>query len=216
MYAAINTRPDIAFAVGKLSQYVVDPARHHEQAMKYLMRYLRSTIKHRLTYKASGSNQIIGYADGDYAKDRQDRKSTMGTIFLLGGGPISWSSRKQRSVSTSITEAEYMAVSSGAKQALWLSQLLRDMGFPECVGSSPWTMQLFGDNTGSLDLVKNPCLHERSKHIDVAHHFVRDLQRRGRLQVTYIPSEDMIADGLTKPLPTRDFEAFVKQMGMLR
>ena len=77
-------------------------------------------------------------------------------------------------------------------------------------------MQLFDDNTGSLDFVKNPCLHEWSKHIDVAHHFVQDLQRRGRLQVIYILSEDMIADKLTKPLPTRDFEVFVKQMGMLR
>ena len=115
MYTAINTRPDIAFAVGKLSQYVVDPARHYEQAMKYLMWYLQSTIKHCLIYKASGSNQIIGYADGDYTKDRQDRKSTMGTIFLFGGGPILWSNRKQRSVSTLIIEVEYMAVLSGAK-----------------------------------------------------------------------------------------------------
>ena len=120
MYAAINMRPDIVFAVGKLSQYVVDPARHYEQVMKYLMRYLWLTIKHRLTYKVSGSNQIIGYADGDYAKDRQDCKSTMGTIFLFGGGLILWLSRKQRSVLISITEAEYMAVLSGVKQALWL------------------------------------------------------------------------------------------------
>ena len=216
MYAAINTRPDISFAVGKLSQYVTDPAKHHEQAMKYLLRYLRSTIKRRLTYRASGSNQVTGYTDASYAADRQDRKSTMGTIFLLGGGPISWSSRKQKSVSTSTTEAEYMAPSSGAKQAQWLSHLLRDIGFPDYVRSSPWTMELRGDNTGSIALVKNPCLHDRSKHIDVAYHFARDLQRRGRLQVTCVPTEDMIADGLTKPLPTPGFEAFVKGMGMLR
>ena len=94
IYTTINTRPNIVFAVGKLSQYVVDPARHHEQTMKYLMRYLRSTIKHRLTYKASGSNQIIGYTDKDYTKDRQDCKLIMGTIFLLDNSLILWSNRK--------------------------------------------------------------------------------------------------------------------------
>ena len=172
MYTAINTRPNIAFTIGKLSQYVVDPARHHKQTIKYLMRYLRSTIKHHLTYKTSGSNQIIGYADGDYTKDRQDCKLIMGIIFLLNGGPILWSNRKQRSVSTSTTEVEYMTVSSETKQTLWLSQLLRDMGFSECVKSFPWIIQLFDDNTGSLDLIKNPYLHKRSKHINMAHHFI--------------------------------------------
>ena len=103
-----------------------------------------------------------------------------------------------------------MTVLFGIKQALWLSQLLKDIRFFKYIGSSLWTMQLFGDNIGFLDLVKNPCLYKQSKYINVAHHFIQNLQRRRQLQIIYILSEDMIADRLTKPLPIWDFEAFIK------
>jgi len=228
MYAAIHTRPDIAFAVGRLSQYLSDPAKHHGQALKSLLKYLRSTIDKGIVYGSSGSSNLVGYSDSDYATDKLDRKSILGYVYMLGGGPISWISRKQKSVATSTTEAEYMALSTCAKEGLWIIQLLKDMGYTKYLGddlnrvsivedvnheaNSP--AQLKGDNQAALTLVKDAHIHERSKHIDVAYHHVRDLHQRNLIQVAFVPSAEMVADGLTKPLPRDKYNEFIKQLGL--
>ena len=137
IYAAIHTRPDIAFALGRLSQYLADPAEHHGRALKSLLRYIRSTADLGIVYGASGSSNLVGYSDSDYAMDKLDRKSVLGYVYMLGGGPIAWASRKQKSVSSSTTEAEYMALSSCAKEGLWIRQLLNDIGFSKYLGGNP-------------------------------------------------------------------------------
>ena len=129
-------RPDIAFAVNKLAQYMSDPAKFHQTAVKHLLRYLRSTKDMQIRYGPETPN-LVGYSDADYGGDKSDRKSQSGNIFLLGGGAVSWHSRKQRSVSTSTTEAEYIAMSACAKQGVWLTQLLRDVGYAQYLGESP-------------------------------------------------------------------------------
>lgn len=234
MYAAIHTRPDIAFTVGRLSQYLSDPAKHHGQALKGLLRYLRSTINLRMVFSisgslgTSGSPKLIGYSDSDYAADKLHRKSILGYVYMLGGGPISWMSRKQKSVATSTTEAEYMAMSICSKEGLWLMQVLKDTGFTEYLGNerddisiaedekhqeaSP--IRLLGDNQAALTLVRDAHIHDRSKHIQVAYHNVRDLQQRRQIAVEFVPSCDMVADGMTKPLPRDKFRIFIKQLGM--
>lgn len=228
MYAAIHTRPDIAFAVGRLSQYLSDPAGHHGQALKSLLRYIRSTVNKGIVYGDSGSSKVIGYSDSDYAADKLDRKSILGYVYMLAGGPVSWMSRKQKSVATSTTEAEYMALSTCAKEGMWMVQLLKDMSLSKYLGDdlnrvnlvenakheaqSP--VQLKGDNQAANSLVKDAHIHERSKHIDVAYHHVRDLSKRNLIQLDYIPSADMIADGLTKPLSRDKFKSFVTQLGL--
>ncbi len=228
MYAAIHTRPDISFALGRLSQYLSDPAEHHGHALKGLLRYVRSTINLGIMYGPSGSQDLLGYSDSDYASDKLDRRSILGHVFLLGGGPVSWASRKQKSVATSTTEAEYMAMSMCAKTGVWLTQVLRDMGLGKYLGVNPHRvsiqedethrentpLQLKGDNQAALTLVKDAHVHERSKHIDVAYHHIRDLHKRNQIQVDFVPSQDMIADGLTKPLPRQMFERFVCQLGL--
>ena len=228
MYAAIHTRPDIAFATGRLSQYLSDPAKHHGTALKTLLCYIRSTLNRGIMYGGMKRPKVIGYADSDYAADKYDRVSILGYVYMLAGGPISWMSRKQKSVATSTTEAEYMAVSTCAKEGLWLIQLLKDMGFAKYLGNdigqidivedasheSSSALQLKGDNQATITLVKDAHIHERSKHIGVSYHHVRGLAENNIIQLDYIPSADMVADGMTKPLPKKKFKSFVKQLGL--
>jgi Reverse transcriptase (RNA-dependent DNA polymerase) len=200
MFAMVLTRPDIAFALGKLSQFMSDPVEHHGHALKNLMRYLNSTITQKLCYSPGGAyKHFVVYSDADWASDKVDRKSISGSVVMFYGGPISWSSKKQRSVATSSCESEYMALSTCTKQGQWVAQIFRDLGLAKYIGKDPNCVQMLGDNQGALALVKNPRLHERSKHIDICYHFIRDLEEQGKLSVTYIPTSDMIADGMTKP-----------------
>lgn len=214
MYAMIYTRPDIAYALGRLSQFMRDPAKHHMRALRRVMRYLRFTIDYRLCFGPYGQTSLIVYSDADYASDRTDRKSISGAAGILGGAAIFWLSRKQNSVSTSTTESEYISMSVTAKQGQWVAQILRDMGYPEYIAPNGITVETRGDNQGALALVKNPRLHERSKHIDVAHHHIRDLQEKNRIRTEYVNTDEMVADGLTKPLAKPRFEKFVRMVGL--
>jgi hypothetical protein len=224
MYAMVHTRPDIAFALGKLSQQLKDPAKHHMTAVKNLMRYLRSTIKHRLKYSGSGKPMLVMHSDADWAGQRSDRKSTSGSAGMLCNGVITWGSKVQRSVSTSSTESEYLSASMTAKMSQWIAQVLRDMGYAKYIGPTPTkvdvrgreiaTVDIRGDNQGAIALVKNPHLHERSKHIDICYHHIRDLAERGKISITYIPTDEMIADGFTKPLKKTAFNRFKEFLGI--
>jgi hypothetical protein len=216
MYGMVYTRPDIAFLVGRLGQYMADPAEHHGHAMKGLLRYLRSTVAQKLRFGPSSHKNLVMYSDADWASDRNDRKSISGNVALLNGGPIMWRSTKQTSVATSSTESEYIAMSQCGKSSQWVAQVIRDMGYPQYIGKDPKTVDIRGDNQGALALVKNPHLHERSKHIDICHHFIRDLAEKARISVTYIPTGDMAADGLTKPLARVAFERFKGMLGLAK
>ncbi|KAI0992387.1 hypothetical protein K3495_g15798, partial [Podosphaera aphanis] len=217
MYAMILTRPDIAFVLGRLAQHMSNPALHHGHAIKSLMRYLRSTVKQRLRYGPGGAHEDeFGiYTDADWAGDKYDRKSISGGVGMFYGGPYSWASKKQSSVSTSSTESEYISQAMYAKQGLWTAQLFRDLGLPQAISKNRRTVQMYGDNQGALALVKNPHLHARSKHIDVSYHFIRDLAEKRMLQITYVPTTEMIADGMTKPLARMTFERFKRLLGLV-
>jgi hypothetical protein len=214
LYGAIHTRPDIATALGKLSQFLSDPIVSHAEALRELFHYVMGSLNKGIQYGGSRHN-VIAYSDADWANDKLDRKSISGGVIMFNGGPISWHSRKQKTVSTSSTEAEYVALASMAKQTQWLAQILRDMGFAERLGKDINLVEMRGDNTGSLALVKNPHLHERSKHIDICHHYTRDLAKQGRIRLAYIPTGDMVADGFTKPLRRIQFTRFTEQLGMV-
>ena len=119
LYLAILTRPDISFALGRLSQYLSDPAEFHMVALKHILKYLRSTVDQAITFGGKNPEGLVGYSDSDFAADRTDRLSVLGNVFMLANGPISWSSKKQKSVATSTMDAEYMAMCSAAKQSQW-------------------------------------------------------------------------------------------------
>ena len=170
----------------------------------------------KLRYGPGGAHsQFVVYSDADWANDTVDRKSVSGSTAMFYGGPISWSSKKQRSVATSSCESEYIALSTCCKQGQWIAQVFRDLGFPMYIGKDANKVQMLGDNQGAIALTKNPHLHERSKHIDVCYHFVRDLAEQGKLNVVYVPTADMVADGMTKPLQRVAFERFKNQLGVI-
>ena len=216
MYAMVYTRPDISFVTGQLSQNLKDPARRHENAVKRLGRYLRSTITQKIRYGPTKhtSARLKIYTDADWA-NMKGRKSISGSTATLYGGPVSWGSRKQKSVATASTEAEYISMASNCKQGLWIAQVLKDMGFAKYIGKDKNRVDLRADNTGAIALAKNPHLHERSKHIDICYHFIRDLVETRKLSTTYIPTDKMVADGFTKPLDTvAKFERFKHMLGL--
>jgi Reverse transcriptase (RNA-dependent DNA polymerase) len=205
-----GTRPDLAFVVHKLSQFCHQPYRQHWQGVLRVFRYLKHTQTLAIQYGPS-TDGLVGYTDTDYAADTLDRHSTMGYVFMLGGA-VTWSARKQQSISTSTTEAEYVGFCNAAKEAVWLRNLLQQIGRG---AYAEHTTRLYGDNQSALKLVANPEFHARSKHIDVQYHCVRELVEDGIVSVDYIPTADMIADCLTKPLKKTKLAANLISLGLV-
>ena len=206
-----GTRPDLAFVVHRLSQHCQDPGAKHWSAVKRVLRYLQHSQSLAIVYS---TGNLIGYSDADYAADSQDRRSTMGYVFMLSNGAITWASRKQRSVSTSTTEAEYVGLCAAAKEAIWLRSLLSSLRRTHYSGEGATTIK--GDNQSSLALIRNPEYHARSKHIDVQYHYIRELVEDQLVRVEYVATAKMIADCLTKPLKQLAFEANLKGLGLIR
>jgi hypothetical protein len=213
MYAMLGTRPDIAFAVTALSQFNSNPGQVHWAAVKHVMRYLRGTVDYKLTYGPTGKTAITpviyGYSDSDWGSDADDRRSVTGYVFLLGGGAVSWQARKQTTVALSSVEAEYMAATQSTKEAMWWRSTLLELG----VDLEGPTI-IHSDSQGSIALTKNPEHHARSKHIDIRHHFVREQVAVGTITVDYVPTEEMVADVLTKALPRDKHHKLISMMGL--
>lgn len=207
MYAAVCTRPDISYAVMKLSQFLNDPGMGHWIAAKRILRYLKGTLSYGPIY-AAGMECISGFADADWGGDVDQRKSTSGFVFTLGGGPISWASRKQESVTLSTTEAEYISVCEATKEYLWYNNLLQEIGaFTQ--------IELYNDNSGCLQLTHNGGFHRRTKHIDLKHQFLKDLVQSGRVKLKYCNTTVMIADILTKGLSAERTRLLCDKMGLV-
>ncbi|KAJ9530444.1 hypothetical protein QJQ45_012421 [Haematococcus lacustris] len=208
LYASTCTRPDIAFAVGQLSRFMQQPTLQHHQAATGLLRYLKRTAAWGLVYSSSGSSQLQGYADADYAGDPDSMRSTSGTIFVLNGAAVSWRSQLQTTVAASTTEAETQAAAAATKEALFLRKVLHHLG------ASCDPIPIFCDNQGAVALIKNPVESSRSRHIAVAHHLARERQARGEVVFTHCPSTEMVADALTKPLSAQLLHGCVRGMGV--
>jgi hypothetical protein len=162
-----------------------------------------------LGHTPSSSPVLFGYADADWASDINDRKSTSGYVFTLGGGAISWSSKKQTTVALSSTEAEYIAGAHAAKEAIWLRQLLTELGQDM---SFPTTLHV--DNQSAIAIARNPEFHKRTKHIDVRYHYLRQVIDNGSLQLKYTPTQEQVADVFTKGLPPASHIKFTGCMGV--
>ena len=197
LYAAMITRPDIAYAVQALGRHMQASNETHFAAGKRILRYLQGTKDLGLTYTAVGNGTIIeGYADSDWASDKDTRRSVTAYVFKLGGAVISWASRLQPTVALSSAESEYMAASAAAQEAIHLRSLLRSLRFEQGEPTVIWD-----DNQGCIAMTKNPTQHKRTKHIDIRYHFVRDAAARGDIKLRYIATEDQVADLLTKSVP---------------
>ena len=206
MYLSVCTRPDISQAVGALARYMAKPTMAHWQAAKGVLRYLAGTADYGIVF--TGGTGLETYCDADYAGDIDSRRSTTGYVFILNGGAISWSSRLQQTVAASTTEAEYMAAAATIKEALWMGRLLTELN------QDPGTITIKADNQSAIKLLKNPIISMRSKHIDIIYHFARERVARNDVSFEYIRTDDMVADALTKPLPTSKFKMCRAAMGV--
>jgi hypothetical protein len=207
MYAMTATRLDIAFAVSALSAFMSNPGKKHWTALKRVLRYLQGTREYCLALGGSKA-ELSGWCDADWANDKDTRRSVTGYIFKLGDGVISWQSKRQPTVALSSTEAEYMSASYAACEAAFLHQMLSELGYKQS------TVTLHCDNQSCIALSNNPAYHQRSKHIDVQHHFIREQVDSGKIELKYTPTEHMMADTLTKALPRVKHQRCVDGMGL--
>ena len=206
----VHTRADITFAVGFLGRFMEAPTSDHLAAVKHLLRYIAGTLNHGLVYRHGDGEQLVGFSDSDHAGDVDDRKSTSGVLFLLGDSPISWQSVKQKVVATSSCEAEYIAAATAASQGVWLARL-----HAELLNQPVAPVTLLIDNKSAISLCKNPVMHDRSKHIDLRYHFIRDCVEKGLIIVEYIGTSKQKADILTKPLGRVRFQELRDMIGIV-
>ena len=172
------TRPDLAFCVNKLSQFQQTPTVAQWNACKHILRYVKGTLSHGLLFKPASLFTLEGCSDSYWATNIDDRKSISGICVFLGGNLITWSSRKQKAVARSSTEAEYRALSSAATDLMWVQHLLTDIGI-----SISQPLVLWSGNLGAQALACNPVYHARTKHIELDVHFIRNLISEHKLEV---------------------------------
>jgi hypothetical protein len=208
LYLMLGTRPDIAFAVTKLAQFAANPSQDHLDKALYICRYLVGTQSYQLTYEGHSGQGLAACADSDWASDPTGRRSQTGFFLKLAGGLISWTSKAQKTVALSSTEAEYMALSDCSRQVVWMHTLLGELGYhlkpvPIC-----------GDNQGSIFIASNPVTEKRSKHIDIRFHYIREVMNKNLVELYFIDGENNPADMLTKNLGRIKFQKFRGMIGL--
>jgi hypothetical protein len=218
-HIALGTRPDIAYSVALLQHYSNDSRPIHWKMGQHVLAYLKATASYSITYhqRKDGEEERmmpVGYADASHADVKFEngvamRKSTMGYIFTLAGGAVSWSSSKQRIVALSTTEAEYLSSVHTRKQALWMFKFLNGTQ----VGQ-PLPYLIFVDNLSAIALTEETTKHARTKHFDTNWAWIRDCVREKELIFKYTPSEENAADIMTKPLARAKVEMFAKKIGL--
>ena len=201
LFLALCTRPDISFAVNQVAKHCESFGNAHWTAVKRIIRYIKDTSELGLIYKRTERDdpskiRITAYSDASYAEDKDTRRSTSGVLAFVESCPVIWLSRVQKSVSLSTAEAEYVALALTAQEIVWLRQLLQDIGFPQ-----PEPSVVYEDNQGTIHLSNNPVTSNRSKHIDVRYHFVREQILNKTISLTYKETANMWADALTKGQP---------------
>lgn len=197
------TRPYISYAVQKVCLFMHDPREPHFNALKRVLRYIKGTIKHGLQITKSSTTDMIAYSDADWAGCPDSRRSTSGYCVFLGDSLISWSSKRQNTVSRSSAEAEYRGVANAVAETMWLRNLFIDLGCP----LSKATI-VYCDNISAVYMSSNPVNHQRTKHIEIDIHFVRERVSLGQVRVLHVPTHLQYADIFTKGLPSSLFTDF--------
>ena len=212
LYLAMGTRPDIMNAVREVSCFNTNPGINHWTAVKRIFRYIKGSLQVQLRYLGNPSEndmkmQLHGFADSDWAGNGDHRRSVSGHIFMFGGGPVSWSSKTQKSVALSSCEAEYIALSAATQEAIYLRNILEQLEFPQHQAT-----MIYEDNQGCIAISKNPVQLARTKHIDVRHHFIREKIHNKEINCEYISTTNQMADGLTKAVGAMKLEEFRKNV----
>jgi transposase InsO family protein len=210
MYVMLTSRPDLCAAVNYFSRFQSCASDEHWNHLKRVLRYIKGSLTMKLVYERhERSENIIGYADADWANDIEDRKSITGYVFKVFGSTVSWTTRKQSTVSLSSTEAEYIALSHAVCEAIWIMNIMEDIGYQQ---DQP--MKIYEDNQACIRIAEEPREHKRMKHLDVRYNFIREVIQGGRIQILYVPTNEQLADVMTKGLPSPQFKRMCQQLGL--
>jgi hypothetical protein len=213
LYAKIITRPDAARTANKLSEFLTNPSARHQEAVDRAISYLYGTGALAIEYSALiDQSAVVCAGDAAFADDPVTRYSTEGYLFKLFNGPIDWRSTKQKTVTTSSTEAELLALSHAAKEVIWWKRLFNTLQFDP---GHKISIQCDNRQTIRLLTAETPQINTKLKHIDIHSHWLRQEVANGVLQIQWVPTAEMPADGLTKALPRQRFDIFVKQLGLV-
>ncbi|KAH7567578.1 hypothetical protein JRO89_XS07G0096000 [Xanthoceras sorbifolium] len=204
------TRPDIAYSVGVISQFMDKPRVSHLIAAKRILRYVKGTQNFRSMYKQSTPFHLSGFMDVDWAGDVNDRRSTTGYCFSTGSAPVSWCSKKQSTIALSSCEAKYVAATMATQESLWLKLLIQEM-----TPGLNYPVPIYYDNESAIKLAGNPMFHARTKHIETHYHFVREKVLTQDIELQKIRSENKVADIFTKALAKAKFEVFRRDLGII-
>ncbi|KAM2686201.1 hypothetical protein EV2_009117 [Malus domestica] len=184
-----------------MSRYMQNPKKPHLEAVRRILRYVKSTIDYGLLYKKGEDYKLIGYCDADFTGDHDTRRSTTGHVFRIGSGVVSWCSKRQPTVSLSTTKAEYKAVAIAAQENAWLVQLMGDL-----YQLVDYPVPLYCDNQSAIRLAENPIFHARTKHVEVHYHFIREKVLQEEIEMRQINTDEQVANLFTKGLSTGKFE----------
>jgi len=214
-YLMVGTRPDLAFAIGKLSRFFSCYGKEHWAAIKRFLRYVKGSMEKALVFYKSSSCVLQGYSDADWAGDHETRRSTTGFTFIFGGAAVSWGSKLQKTVALSTMEAEYMAPCEASKEAVWLIKLVQSVasqGLQTAISGGAINIKV--GNGGCIDFAKNSVEHKRTKHIDIRYHFVREAITTDKVTLDNCAADDMVADRMTKELGKTKHDKHVEAMGL--
>ena len=205
-----HTRPDIAYAVSIVSRYMHDPRSTHLNAAYRILRYLKGCPGKGILFSNSGHLSIECYTDADWAGCLDDRRSTSGYCIFVGGNLVSWRSKKQSVVARSTAEAELRSMVSGICELIWLRLLLTEL---QLYKGGP--LRIYCDNQATINIVNNPIQHDRTKHIEIDRHFIKEKLDEGTLQVSFVNSGDQLADVLTKGISVVNYMKLCNKMGLI-
>lgn len=205
----LTTRPELAYSVHILSQFMKTPRVDHWEAALRVVRYLKGSPGRGILLSSKSDLCLTAYCDSDFGNCPTTRRSLSGYVMFLGGSPISWKTKKQNTVSHSSAEAEYRSMRNALNEILWLKQLLEDLGSPQ---THP--IRLFCDSQAAIHISNNPVFHERTKHIERDCHAVRDAVQDGVVTMVHVRTHEQIADLLTKALVRVPFQKLSSKLGI--
>ncbi|MBW0524546.1 hypothetical protein O181_064261 [Austropuccinia psidii MF-1] len=208
-YLQVATRGDLSFTTSQLYQFLENPGIKHWKAFEHLLQYLKGTISLALTLGGS-SLSLKTFSNADYTNCKETRKSMTGYMTMIFNSCINWKSKKQSTISTSSCEAKYKAQFEGGKDFLWTALLLEDLRI-----NINYPLQLNGDNQGAIALAKNPQINKQTKHFNTIFHWIQEMMMKKKINIMYIPMQQIPADRLNKALPRPAHEKFVRSLGLL-